>query len=293
MLPPGAVPEPANLKVSCCPTACVKIGPISAVIRQSRMRRHPAHCSSSRCWKEERAAWRHLDLPQGGPSVHRQAHRAGYELRGASRHRDREHPAAQRVTRVAFSSKPRHPTCCRSSRSSPGELELVFQAMLENATRICDAKFGNLLLYEGNAFRVAAMHGAPPAWAELRLRRSNSPFWSGNPSCSHCRDPSGCSTSPTSELNRPTSIASPRAGSARRGRPARAPVLHGADGQGGRADRRGRHLSAGRASLSPTSRSGWSRISPRRPSSPLRIPACSTSSASRCSSRLPPPTCSR
>jgi signal transduction histidine kinase len=54
--------------------------------------------------------------------------------------------------------------------SSPGELEPVFQAMLENATRICEAKFGNLLLYEGDAFRVAAMHGAPQAWDELRRR---------------------------------------------------------------------------------------------------------------------------
>ena len=47
--------------------------------------------------------------------------------------------------------------------SSPGELEPVFQAMLENATRICEAKFGNLHLYEGDAFRIAALHGAPPA----------------------------------------------------------------------------------------------------------------------------------
>jgi GAF domain-containing protein len=54
--------------------------------------------------------------------------------------------------------------------SSPGELEPVFKAMLENATRICEAKFGNFLLYDGNAFRVAAMHGAPPGWAELRGR---------------------------------------------------------------------------------------------------------------------------
>jgi GAF domain-containing protein len=42
--------------------------------------------------------------------------------------------------------------------------------MLENATRICEAKFGNLLLRDGNGFRVAAMHGAPPGWAELRAR---------------------------------------------------------------------------------------------------------------------------
>jgi GAF domain-containing protein len=54
--------------------------------------------------------------------------------------------------------------------SSPGELEPVFQAMLENAVRICEARFGNLLLYDGNAFRFAAMRGAPPAWNELRRR---------------------------------------------------------------------------------------------------------------------------
>src|SRR6516162_4743295 len=53
---------------------------------------------------------------------------------------------------------------------SPGELEPVFQTMLENAVRICDAKFGNLLLYDGNAFRFVALHGAPTAWDELRRR---------------------------------------------------------------------------------------------------------------------------
>src|SRR5262245_637876 len=56
--------------------------------------------------------------------------------------------------------------------SSPGELEPVFQAMLENAVRICEAKFGVLYLNEGDAFRVAAMHNAPPAFAELRGRES-------------------------------------------------------------------------------------------------------------------------
>jgi signal transduction histidine kinase/DNA-binding response OmpR family regulator len=65
--------------------------------------------------------------------------------------------------------------------SSPGELEPVFQAMLENATRICEAKFGNLLLYEGDAFRVAAMHGAPPAWDELRRRDPMLRFGPKNP----------------------------------------------------------------------------------------------------------------
>ena len=47
--------------------------------------------------------------------------------------------------------------------SSPGELEPVFQAILENATRICEAKFGNLWLLERDGFRLAALHGAPTA----------------------------------------------------------------------------------------------------------------------------------
>lgn len=54
--------------------------------------------------------------------------------------------------------------------SSPGELEAVFQAILENATRICEAKFGMLFLSEGDAFRTVAQYGAPPAWAEARRR---------------------------------------------------------------------------------------------------------------------------
>ena len=38
--------------------------------------------------------------------------------------------------------------------------------MLENATRICEAKFANLFLYEDNSFRIAAQQNAPPAYAE-------------------------------------------------------------------------------------------------------------------------------
>jgi two-component system, NtrC family, sensor kinase len=54
--------------------------------------------------------------------------------------------------------------------SSPGALEPVFDAMLENAIRLCDAKTGNLFLYDGEEFRTAALHGASPAYADARRR---------------------------------------------------------------------------------------------------------------------------
>ncbi|HKS84924.1 MAG TPA: GAF domain-containing protein [Pseudolabrys sp.] len=54
--------------------------------------------------------------------------------------------------------------------SSPGELEPVFQAILEKATRICEAELGTLVLCEDNEFRHVAGHGLPPAYVELRQR---------------------------------------------------------------------------------------------------------------------------
>src|SRR5262245_11996633 len=53
--------------------------------------------------------------------------------------------------------------------SSPGDLQPVFTAMLENAVRICEAKFGTLTLFDGDAFRIVAVHKVPPAFAEVRL----------------------------------------------------------------------------------------------------------------------------
>ena len=55
--------------------------------------------------------------------------------------------------------------------SSPGELKPVFQAMLDNAARICEAESGTLALREGNAFRLVALHGASAAFSEERLRQ--------------------------------------------------------------------------------------------------------------------------
>jgi GAF domain-containing protein len=49
-------------------------------------------------------------------------------------------------------------------------LESVFETILANATRICEAKFGILYLRDGEAFRLGALHGAPPAFAEASWR---------------------------------------------------------------------------------------------------------------------------
>src|SRR5215467_11260418 len=62
--------------------------------------------------------------------------------------------------------------------SSPGALEPVFETMLANATRICEATLGVLYLFEGNAFRAVALHG-PPAFVEARRRNPMLPLIPG------------------------------------------------------------------------------------------------------------------
>jgi signal transduction histidine kinase len=52
--------------------------------------------------------------------------------------------------------------------SSPGDLEPVFQKMLENATRVCGANFGTMNLYDGDRFQAVANCNVPPAYTALR-----------------------------------------------------------------------------------------------------------------------------
>ena len=54
--------------------------------------------------------------------------------------------------------------------SSPGDLQPVFEVILESATRICEAKFAILMLADGDAFRLGAIHDAPQAFAEFMQR---------------------------------------------------------------------------------------------------------------------------
>ena len=59
--------------------------------------------------------------------------------------------------------------------SSPGELEPVFRAMLENAVQLCSASFGNLYLRDREFFRLAAFHNTPPAFVASRRDRPYRP----------------------------------------------------------------------------------------------------------------------
>jgi signal transduction histidine kinase len=98
--------------------------------------------------------------------------------------------------------------------SSPGELQSVFQTMLENATRICGAKFSLLLLLEGNAYRYVALHGAPPAFAESCQRRQ---IISANP---------GTAMGRAAAIKKPVQLADIRVEPAYTNDPERFSILH-------------------------------------------------------------------
>jgi len=98
--------------------------------------------------------------------------------------RGRRSPAAGKETNVARLTRERNEALEQQTAtsevlkvisSSPGGLEPVFQAMLENAVRICGAKFGNLWLREGDAFRIGAMLETPAAYADYLRRGPHRP----------------------------------------------------------------------------------------------------------------------
>ena len=87
---------------------------------------------------------------------------AGQETEVARLTRERDEALAQQAATAGV---------LRIISSSPGNLDSVLETILANATRLCEANFGVLLLYEDAQFRVAAAHNPPPAFAELRRRQ--------------------------------------------------------------------------------------------------------------------------
>ena len=78
-------------------------------------------------------------------------------------------------TREALEQQTATSEVLRVISSSPGELEPVFQAMLENATRICGAHFGSLWRFETEAVRLVSNFNHPPAFAEFLQQGARRP----------------------------------------------------------------------------------------------------------------------
>ena len=197
----------------------------------------------------------------------------------------------QRTRSAIWSSRPRPRRCSRSSpvrrragagvRRHAGERDAHLRGQVRHAL---SARWRQL-----SQRRVAQR----TAWlAELRLTRAVSSL-SRDHALAQSRTTKQSLTSTDVRTSSrhiadgdPRSIAIVELGGART-------LLHRADAQGRRADRHHRPSIARRSGRSPTSRSSWCRTSPPRPSSPSRTRGCSTNCANHCSSRPPPPTCSR
>ena len=129
----------------------------------------------------QRAGRRNRHLPPGGPPVHRQAGRAAQNFAAqaviAIENARLLNELRQRTDDLTESLEQQTATAEVLSviSSSPGELEPVFQTMLENATRFATPSSASLLR-DGDVFRVAAaMHGVPPAYAESVQREPFQP----------------------------------------------------------------------------------------------------------------------
>jgi hypothetical protein len=86
------------------------------------------------------------------------------------------------LCRTACGNSPSQSKCYElpgdTDEAAGTEVEPVFQVMLRNAARICEAKFSTLYLYDGDRFRVGALHNAPAAFAEFRRRERSGRFMS-------------------------------------------------------------------------------------------------------------------
>ena len=112
---------------------------------------------------------RHRHLPPGGSPVHRQADRAGDELRYQAVIAI-ENTRLLNELRESLQQQTATSEVLSVISSSTGELEPVFEAMLANAVGLCQARFGSMLLLEGDMFRRVALHNAPPRFAEFSKR---------------------------------------------------------------------------------------------------------------------------
>ena len=103
---------------------------------------------------------------RNAPTVARHRSLIAADLQKQLDERTRELAQAQKHLAEALEQQTATSEVLRVISSSSGELEPVFDSMLANAVRICEAKFGFMNRYDGNTWKVAAVHGAVPAYTE-------------------------------------------------------------------------------------------------------------------------------
>ena len=164
----------------------------------------------------------------------------------------------------------------------------MFEAILENAVRICDARAGGICRWDGHALHHVAVKSLEPAFAELLRRTPIHP----NPKTNFGRMlvtkkavhvPDLAAQPAYIEQREPGIVAAVEIGRLRT--VLYVPMLREGELVGAIT------LGSGDARPSPTSRSNWSRTSPRKPSSPSRTRGCSTNCGNRWSSRPPRQRC--
>jgi len=115
--------------------------------------------------KRAKALPRNALKPRGRNAPKPQSNR-----RSAADNSDSEVARLKRELREALEQQTATSEVLQVISSSLGDLEPVFAAMLEKAVRICDARFGNIYRWDGEALHLATTHNAPPAYAEERRR---------------------------------------------------------------------------------------------------------------------------
>ncbi len=130
--------------------------------------------------------------------------------------------------------------------SSPGDLQPVFKSMLGNALRICEATFGNLLLFDGEGFTIAEMHNTPEAFTGLFVERTSRSRAKYRSRATHHGETGGSYRRPQ---GRGRHYRARSTSNRRRAGHAGSHLSCGADAEGKGAGRSYRHLSAGRPAV--------------------------------------------